>query len=143
MIEKLELLALKSVAIKDYEYFCRKVYRYYSEKFHTPLAEVHNLSWAFVFTHYMEHVIENNNSQEEINELVLSYFYPEMKKVKNFMGEFDNEEEELQAYINKIEKEEEHKKQTKKQNPHINEPDIVMESSSFEHLENEMEDENE
>ena len=48
MIDQLELLALKSIALKDPEYFNRKVCRYYSEKFHTPLAEVYKLPWAFV-----------------------------------------------------------------------------------------------
>ena len=146
MIDQLEILALKSVALKDPEYFQRRVCRYYSEKFHTPLLEVYDLSWPFVFTNYLEHIIETNNGEKEIYELVIDICYSEMK---------ENEEQEIQEWIKKIEareeakrqakkkQEEEQKKQAEEQNPHTDVPDIVMESSSFTHLEDEMEDENE
>lgn len=146
MIDQLEILALKSVALKDPEYFQRRVCRYYSEKFHTPLLEVYDLSWPFVFTNYLEHIIETNNGEKEIYELAIDICYPEMK---------ENEEQEIQEWIKKIEareeakrqakkkQEEEQKKQAEEQNPHTDVPDIVMESSSFAHLEDEMEDENE
>ncbi len=143
MIDKLELIALKSVALRDSEYFCRRVYRYYSEKFHTPLAEVHKLSWGFVFTHYLEHIIETNNTQEQIYNLAVDHFHPDMKKVKNFMGEFESEEEEVQAYIKKIEEEEKAKLEKQKVNPHkeqeIKSKEINMDSTLFEHLDEEME----
>lgn len=146
MIDQLEILALKSVALKDPEYFQRRVCRYYSEKFHTPLLEVYDLSWPFVFTNYLEHIIETNNGKKEIYELAIDICYPEMK---------ENEEQEMQEWIKKIEareeakrqakkkQEEEQKKQAEEQNPHTDAPNIVMESSSFAHLEDEMEDENE
>jgi hypothetical protein len=147
MIDQLEILALKAVALRDPEYFQRKVCRYYSEKFHTPLIEVYELPWPFVFTNYLEHIIEVNNGKKEIYDLAIDICYPEIK---------ENEEEALQKRIKEIEAEEElkrqaHKKkveerkaqQTAEQNPHIEEPDIVMESTSFEHLEEEMESENE
>jgi hypothetical protein len=130
MIDQLEILALKSVALKDAEYFQRRVCRYYSEKFHTPLLEVYELPWPFVFTNYLEHVIESNNGKKEIYDLAVDIFYPEIAK---------NEEEELQDWIKKIEAEEE----AKQENPHTEEPDIVMESTSFEHLEEEMEENDE
>ena len=138
MIDQLEILALKSVALKDPEYFQRRVCRYYSEKFHTPLLEVYDLSWPFVFTNYLEHIIENNNGKKEIYELAIDICYPEMK---------ENEEQEMQEWIKKIEAREEAKRQAKKkqaeeQNPHKDAPEIVMEYSSFAHLEGEMEDEN-
>lgn len=147
MIDQLEILALKSVALKDAEYFQRRVCRYYSEKFHTPLLEVYELPWPFVFTNYLEHVIESNNGKKEIYDLAVDIFYPEIAK---------NEEEELQDWIKKIEAEEEAKRQAHKkkveerkaqqaaqENPHTKEPDIVMESTSFEHLEEEMEENDE
>lgn len=150
MINELEILALKSVALKDLEYFTRKVYRYYSEKFHTPLAEVYNLPWAFVFTNYIEHIIETNNTKEDIYNIAVDIFYPEKKRIKNFMGEFENEEEEVQAWIKKIEKEaqEERDKNTTKQEIKTatltetvsSNPDIKLESNQFEHLEKEMEE---
>jgi hypothetical protein len=147
MIDQLEILALKAVALRDPEYFQRKVCRYYSEKFHTPLIEVYELPWPFVFTNYLEHIIEVNNGKKEIYDLAIDICYPEIK---------ENEEEALQRRIKEIETEEElkrqaHKKkveerkaqQTIRQNPRTEEPDIVMESTSFEHLEKEMGNENE
>ena len=147
MIDQLEILALKAVALRDPEYFQRKVCRYYSEKFHTPLMEVYELPWPFVFTNYLEHVIEVNNGTKEIYDLAVQVCYPEM---------VEEEEAAIQRRIKEIEEEEQrkrekHKKKVEerkaqeaaKQNPHTEEPEIMMESSSFEHLEEEMEDNDE
>lgn len=148
MINELEILALKSVALKDAEYFTRKVYRYYSEKFHTPLADVYKLPWAFVFTNYIEHIIENNNSKEDIYKIAVDVFYPEKNRVKSALGEFENEEEEIQAWIKKIEKEAQDKRDKKaksmetkqKDIEEITEPDIKLNTEEFDHLEKEMEE---
>jgi hypothetical protein len=150
MINELEILALKSVALKDPEYFTRKVCRYYSEKFHTPLAEVYALPWAFVFTNYIEHIIETNNSKEEIYNIAVDVFYPEKKRVKNFMGEFETEEEELDAWIKKVEKEAQEERDRKSKieaakkeevvAEQIAEPEISLEANQFEHLDKEMEE---
>jgi hypothetical protein len=141
MIDQLELLALKSIALKDPEYFNRKVCRYYSQNFHTPLEQVYKLPWAFVFNNYIEHIIENNNTKENIYDLCIDLFYPEKKKVENFLGEFESEEEELQAWIKKIEAEEEKKRKAKAVEEIVPEPEINMESSNFAHLEEEMDEE--
>lgn len=148
MIDKLELLAIKSVALKDPEYFYRRVCRYYSEKFHTPLMEVHKLPWVFVFNNYIEHLIETNNDKEDIYNLAIDICYPEKRK---------NEEEEIDEWIKQIEAEEEAKRQAKKQkqenphkekeiienkNPHIDRQEIHMEESLFSHLEEDMENDN-
>ena len=150
MINELEVLALKSVALKDAEYFTRKVCRYYSEKFHTPLADVYNLPWAFVFTNYIEHIIETNNTKEDIYNIAIDVFYPEKKRVKNFMGEFNNEEEELDAWIKKIEKEAQEERDRKSVQKELKqeqvaqstytEPEISLEANQFEHLDKEMEE---
>lgn len=150
MINELEILALKSVALKDSEYFTRRVCRYYSEKFHTPLMEVYSLPWAFVFTNYIEHIIETNNTKEDIYNIVIDVFYPEKKRVKNFMGEFDNEEAEIQAWIKKIEKEAQEERDRKSIKQELKqeqvaqstypEPEINLESNQFEHLDKEMEE---
>ena len=138
MIDKLELLAIKSIALKDPEYFHRRVCRYYSEKFHTPLMEVYELPWAFVFTNYLEHLVEANNDREDIYNLAIDICYPE-KRV--------DEEEEIQDWIKRIEKEEEAKRQAKKEeeekkNPHTEEnqeEEIHMDENLFSHLEDDME----
>lgn len=150
MIDKFEILALKTVALNDPEYFTRKIYRYYSENFYTPLAEVYKLPWGFVLNNYLEHIIEKNNGKDEIYDLCIDIFYPEKKKVKNFMGEFDSEEAELQAWIDKIEKEEKeklekqnpHTKQdlSKKENPPTEQEEINLNINNFKHLEDEMDE---
>jgi hypothetical protein len=150
MINELEILALKSVALKDAEYFTRKVCRYYSEKFHTPLMEVYKLPWAFVFTNYIEHIIETNNTKEDIYNIAIDVFYPEKKRVKTFMGEFENEEQEIQAWINKIESEEQEKRDKKSVKQELKqeaaaqpiepESEINLEANQFEHLDREMEE---
>jgi hypothetical protein len=134
MIDKLEVLAIKSIYLKDPEYFYRRVCRYYSEKFHTPLMEVYDMPWFFVLTNYLEHILESNNTKEEVYNLALETCYPE-KVVE--------EEEEIQDWIKKIE-EEEAKKMQAKQNPPIQESteeEISINSDSFSHLEEEMEQE--
>jgi len=82
MIKELETLAIKAVALKDPEYFTRRVIRYYSEKFHTPLMEVYDLPWAFVLTNYLEHIIETSNSKEDIYNLSVDICYPELRQIE-------------------------------------------------------------
>jgi hypothetical protein len=147
MIDKLELLAIKSIALKDPEYFHRRVCRYYSEKFHTPLMEVYELPWAFVFTNYLEHLVEANNDKEDIYNLAIDICYPE-KRV--------DEEEEIQDWIKRIEEEEEAKREARKnkmeeekaakenkeeageKNPRIDDEEIHMGENLFSHLEEDM-----
>lgn len=146
IIDKLEIISIKGLALKDQAYFERRVCRYYSEKFHTPLAEVYKLPWPFVFTNYLEHLVETNNTPDDIRELALESCYPEKAgKVHSHLGEFDSEEEEMQAWIRQIEDEEENKRNAKsikeaEQNPHIEEETLTMDASQFEHLEKEMEE---
>lgn len=137
MINKLETIVLKSIVMKDPEYFTRRVCRYYSEKFHTPLLEVHELPWAFVFTNYLEHVVETNNSQKEIYDLALEVIYPEVSK---------SIEEENIAFAKMIEKQEEERmakeaeaKAAKIIEEKMKEDNIEM--TDFSHLDEEMEEE--
>lgn len=140
MIEQFEVLALSSIALKNPEYFQRKVCRYYSEHFHTPLLEVYNIPWPFVFSNYLEHVVESNHGQEGIFNLAVDICHPDYR---------ENEEQEIQDVIKRIERQEEERraKELAKLNPPIEEeevidenPDIEMKSTSFEHLEDEMEE---
>ena len=148
MIDRLELLAVKSVALKDPEYFQRRICRYYSEKFHTPLMEVYKLPWAFVFNNYIEHLIENNNNKEDIYNLAIDICYPEKR---------EQEEQEIEDWIKDIEAKEEIKRKERQQkkeqqkidtkevhkNPHIENEEIHMGEDMFSHLNDDMEDNNE
>jgi len=140
-IDKLQVLALESVINKNTEYFVRKVCRYYSEKFHTPLKEVHELPWTFVFTNYLEHILENNKTEEDLIELAIDICYPEKRS---------EEEAEIEDWIKKIEEEEENKRIEKArqqrekakrekeedENPQIEDSEeIHMSEDQFKHLE--------
>ena len=104
--------------------------------------DVMGLPWPFVFTNYLEHIIESNNTQEEIYSLAIDICYPE-KSV--------DEEQEVSAWHKRIEREEQAKRDAKEnppieeekpqaENPHIEEPEINMGEGSFSHLEDEMEE---
>tara|TARA_R100000951_G_C2653160_1_gene185158 strand:+ start:9115 stop:9555 length:441 start_codon:yes stop_codon:yes gene_type:complete len=142
-IEQLETIAIKSVALKDMEYFHRKICRYYSQNFHTPLLEVYDLPWPFVFTNYIEHVLETTHGKEGIYNFAIEICYPER---------MIDDEEEFQKVKERIEAEEEARRQKEKakleakkkeeeENPPEDEPDINMKSTSFSHLDEEMEEE--
>ena len=156
MIDRLELLAVKSIALKDPEYFQRRVCRYYSEKFHTPLMEVYGLPWAFVFNNYIEHLIETNNDKEDIYNLAIDICYPEKR---------EEMEQETEEWIKQIEAQEQAKREARKkkmeeekaarkkaqenpgtdevepgeENPHIDNEEIHMGESMFSHLDEDME----
>lgn len=149
MIKELETLAIHGVALKDSEYFTRKVYRYYSEKFHTPLMDVYELPWGFVLTNYLEHIVETNNTTEEIYELAVDICYPELREIEedaimDRIRELENQN--IQAGYGKDPKKERAKKVAKiekekaeTQNPHNEEKEIDMGEGMFSHLDEEME----
>jgi len=55
-IEALQLIALKNIEKPDVEAQLRRIKRFFSTTFHTPLADVENLDLDFVLMHYFEHV---------------------------------------------------------------------------------------
>ena len=97
-----------------------------------------------MLTNYLEHVIETNNTKDDLYDLAIDICYPEKR---------DDEEKEIQEWIRSIE-EEQNKKLTKKksphteqekqntptENPHIEEStnEISMGANDFAHLEEEM-----
>lgn len=134
MIDKLETIALKAVALKDPEYFYRRVCRYYSLNFHTPLMQVYELPWPFVFSNYLEHIIETNNGKEDIYNLAIDICYPERRV---------DEEDSLNRRIKEIEAQEEAKRQKAKldlEKKEEEEKEISMDASRFSHLDDEMEE---
>lgn len=128
----LEAIAIKSIVMKDPDYFTRRVCRYYSEKFHTPLVEVIALPWGFVFNNYIEHVIESNNSRDDIVKLAIDICCPELAV---------SEEEELQQWIKKIEDREQEKKADKIIEDKMKQDQMPsLDMGSFDHLDEEMEE---
>lgn len=49
-----QLQALHDIANKTDDYFCRKVLRWYSKTFHTPLHQTESLPWLPILQHYYE-----------------------------------------------------------------------------------------
>lgn len=72
----LRLLALANVlAEDDSEYSIRKVFRWYSKEFFTPLHMVEDLPLDEIMTHYYEshyEALEGQDVQEEISQLMLT-----------------------------------------------------------------------
>jgi hypothetical protein len=146
MIKELETLAVKAVALKDPEYFTRRVMRYYSEKFHTPLMAVYELPWGFVLTNYLEHIVESNNTKEDIYNLAVDICYPELRQIEEDVIEDRIRELEIQNMQRghgrkpKPKAPPEVESPKVEENPHIEEPEINMGEGMFSHLDEEMED---
>ena len=131
MIDRVEILALKGVCLKDSDYRYRKICRYYSHHFSTPLMDVYELPWFHVLQNYLEHVLEQKN-EEALYELVLELVYPE---------KIQQEEDSVNDWIKQIEEEEKAKREKMAQKDKTLEEPISIQSTSFEHLEEEMEQE--
>lgn len=91
--------ALLTVSLEDpgYEYFYRKVCRWYSTTFHTPLHEVLNLPTPLIFQHYYESSFESlsESSPEEVQQLVMKLVDPDMQDeddIKDFIQKIESEE---------------------------------------------------
>ena len=54
-----QLKALSAILNNTNEYFERKVRRWYSKEFHTPLIEVYKLGWDHVLLNYYESKFES------------------------------------------------------------------------------------
>ena len=134
LIKSLKILALKSILKPDEEYLLNVVYRWFSEKFHTPLLEVENLPTIYVLKHFFEDYYRNKFSEDfedlepekkqerivEIEELLESDEETEERKlqkaIKQGLEEKDKDEGEAIA-IKYREKEEEQTKKEEKPVP--------------------------
>lgn len=78
--EALKLNALKAILKPDSDYFIRKVYRWYSKTFHTPLLEAIDIPFEEVLVHYFECRYEDMDEEEREEELRLALMTEEQKK---------------------------------------------------------------
>jgi hypothetical protein len=117
--------------------------------------EVHKLPWVFVFTNYIEHIVETNNDQEDIYNLAIDVCYPEKREeIENEMDDWikqieAQEEAKRQARKKKMEEEKARRKAEQNpqndekthqdENPHIDDQEINMGEGMFSHLEEDME----
>jgi hypothetical protein len=63
-IEALQILAIKSIEKPDLDYQIRRIQRWYSTTFYTPLKMVDDLDLPFILTHYFEHVYSQMPKEE-------------------------------------------------------------------------------
>ena len=106
--ESLQLDAIRAVLLNDREYFCRKVCRWYSTNFHTPLHDVYKLEWTFVLQQYYEKTLENLD-YNDVYDLAVKDYVPEFA---------DQEEKENREFAQSLIKEQKAtlaKKEAKKQ----------------------------
>lgn len=63
-------LAAFAILKPDFHYYVRKVFRYYSETWSTPLHEVYNLPIDFVLQHFFENVLETEMRSKNDDEWI-------------------------------------------------------------------------
>lgn len=104
-----QLEAIDNILNKDDIYFQRKLYRWFSTTYNTPLLEVYELDWDFVLTHYYEANLEKLGYNEVLSLAKDDY-------LTEFMEEND---EEAQKFVESLlgEQEETIKKKENKDNP--------------------------
>ncbi|MDE2425779.1 MAG: hypothetical protein KGO96_07715 [Elusimicrobia bacterium] len=68
-VESIQLCALRDVVYRKSEYLLRRIMRWYSEKFHTPLLEVENIPIEIILQHYFECIYEEQESQDRLEEI--------------------------------------------------------------------------
>lgn len=106
--DQIQLESIASVLMEDDLYFYRKICRWYSKTFHTPLLQVYKESWVHILRCYYEEKFESipyNN----LLDLAMESYTPELNQ---------SEDEKLDSLIKDLEKEQERtvlKKQGKQQ----------------------------
>lgn len=85
--EQLQLDAIEGKLTNNFKFFERKVRRWYSKNFSTPLHETFNLAWDDILLHYYESALEDRD-YNEIYEAAIEYI-PELQRAR------EEEDEEL------------------------------------------------
>ena len=94
--ESIQLEAIEGFLLKSFEFFERKVRRWYSKNFSTPLKDTHHIPWEEILLNYYEDAIDSRD-YNEILEMAMSDYIPEFAKIKEIEdAEFDRELEEEQ-----------------------------------------------
>ena len=92
--------AMASVAQPDFNAFMRKISRWFSKTYSTPLLEVDQLDPSYVLQHYFEHTFEEMDKDERINKIIQLLETSEERREREL-----KEEEEEDAFVRKIEEE--------------------------------------
>ena len=95
--QAIQLEAIDGYLNNSIDFFERKVRRWFSRAFSTPLLETYKISWELILLHYYENSLENK-SYNEVYELACQEYLPEITKQK---------EAEDEEFIKQLEKEQE------------------------------------
>lgn len=98
------LIALKQVQDPDRDYLVRKVHRWYSKTFSTPLAEVYDLPLEDVFQAYFEERYEDMSEEDRDTER-LELLETEAQRIARLRRE-DEDEADADAYARIVAEEE-------------------------------------
>lgn len=116
IVKAARLLALKAVLDPDEEYYVRRVFRWYSRNFHTPLHMVPDLPLEEVLEAYYENVYEEVVAEDEpgkLEEAIRELVETDEERQKREMAEAGNDIV-TEDFLRKIMAEEELKRLKKK-----------------------------
>lgn len=95
--QPLQVEAIFNALTANPAFFERKVRRWYSKNFNTPLQDTFNLPWDEILIHYYESTLENR-SFNELYDIAVSSYLPEF---------VNKEEEDAAAFAQSLVKEQE------------------------------------
>lgn len=108
--------ALFSVLKPDTEYFLRRIYRWYSKTFHTPLQEVFDIPVEFILKEYFEEYFENMEEDDRDEQLVLLTESEEARKRRLESQDYEDAGEHELMEMSRKQNEEKLKEKTKQIN---------------------------
>jgi len=79
LYESLQLEAIEGKLTGSLAYFERKVRRWFSKEFSTPLMDTYQIPWQTILLNYYEHAIDNISTNEVLDKAMFEYL-PEFKK---------------------------------------------------------------
>lgn len=113
-----QLEAITNILGKTEDYFQRKVCRWFSEKYSTPLPEVERMEWDYLLTHYYEAALEDmdyNNVFDMAQHQYIEEFMEEDEVIRQQLEEELIEEQE-QSLKKKEKKKQENEQKIKEFN---------------------------
>lgn len=93
LYDYIKIQAFESYLNEDDQYFYRKVCRWYSTEFHTPLTEVEKLPWDYILLHYYESSLEKMD-YNDVLDLAIEEYVPEI---------VEEQEKDTDAFVKEVE----------------------------------------
>lgn len=97
LVDSIKKIALASVLEPDRDAIERKVRRWYSKQFYTPLPEVEDLPLDYILLHYFEDLYESLDRDDLVSQIPLVLETPEERKLRE-----EREQADEDAYMAKV-----------------------------------------